>query len=310
MCILLDDVVIQVDFDWQSEGKDGEAAFALLEYDVTLKTVGQRLAAGQSQADIEVLHEVEILGVLQLLQRDKQQFLAFLSDADSRVDDLGLEDKIFETVFLKLMAWDAAVLAVGKASGRRIKGSLTVFLLALWLHHYLDQNLSFELIVLDGILDEVEHDELVGLGVEADVGLGGVFDGEVDVELSRLYLMGERIDDFVHLLLEIGDVLDFRLELPSPNLHPLHMVVAVEPHGHTRLLNCIQQLQSLMIDFHIRVVANDWILLVLVQQPHQYIPQLLLGNPRIGYDTVQRRHGLMGVIGLNRIEVDLVRGVL
>ena len=136
-------------------------------------------------------------------------------------------------------------------------------------HDKLYNDFSFKLVVFYSILYKVEQYKLISLRIKANICICRIFDNKENVKLSRFNLMCKRVDDLVDLLLKVADELHFCFELSSAYLHPFDMVVAIEPHSHTRLFYCVEQFQRLMVNLYFRVFATILSLLFLIHQTRQ-----------------------------------------
>ena len=151
-------------------------------------------------------------------------------------------------------------------------------MLNFWFDYELNQNFTLLVVIFDGILDDVEQNELIGLCIHLNACIGRIFDDVVDVQLPRFNLGRKWIYYFVDMLVQVPYHAHFRLEFASSNLHSLDMVIAIEPHSNARLLDRVQQSQSFLISLHL----SDFVAVCLITSAHklnQHLPHPLLGDP-------------------------------
>lgn len=64
------------------------------------------------------------------------------------------------------------------------------------------------------------------------------------------------------------------------------MIVAIEPHGLTWLFHSIEQFQSLMMALDFIIFTLTLRVFFLIHYTHRDIPQPLLSDSCVGYDTI------------------------
>jgi hypothetical protein len=201
-------VALSDNLDWYSEGKNCEVSAARHERDVALKCMAEVLTARQPHADSSVVHFVDVLHRLQFQEGHEQHLLSVLADAQTRVDNLCLDDVLISpSVFLR------------QALNR-------------------NDQVSFVLIVLDGILNDVESNQLVLLPVSLHQELKLVLPVEIQLQLARSDHWHELADHFFNVHLWESCLLSGDVYFLLPYLHAHNLVCIVEPHQHARLRNC------------------------------------------------------------------------
>lgn len=150
ICNFLDFKVFHL--HWKLELEHCYPLFALEEPDVTTHELGDVLTAGQPQPNGHIGHLVDVLLLLQLPEGDKESILSIFFDSDASVNDLGLE---YET-------------------GHILKGLETVDE---------DDDLPHELVILDGVLNDVKEDKLVLVPVQQNGGSEGRLPTEEHLDL-------------------------------------------------------------------------------------------------------------------------------
>ena len=186
----------------------GKLSSVLLHSDFASKLMGDLLTEGKPKSAGVVVHLFVALLDPELFEWHEQSLLDFVGDPDSSVDDLSFEDEVL--------------------TSRRVTQSVA-------LEQYHDAPLG--VVVLDGVLNDVENDEFVLLPVQLDFSNEVVVASKVNLQLVLRYHAHEGIQHLLKVDLREGLPSWAGGELALLDLHALDDVLVVVVHQNARLLS-------------------------------------------------------------------------